>query len=211
MSHLPDQFGQQKPSPPMFLAECADQSERKYRPENRRQLVQRSRAKRSEHSNVEHDTECAQRCRNEQRYADRESVVPRRTEPQTRVGKADSRDQPQHQGKQTRRAHQTGEPDGSECPHAAIHDDKELETPAREKHGYDEEQRLRSGSRLRHSVPDSHRPRTTPLRVIEEDIALLLPVQVSRATRWELIAFGAVDRKSTRLNSSHVKISYAVF
>src|SRR5690606_41552172 len=31
------------------------------------------------------------------------------------------------------------------------------------------------------------------------------------ATRWSVIVAPAVDRKSTRLNSSHVKISYAVF
>src|SRR5690606_40331992 len=28
---------------------------------------------------------------------------------------------------------------------------------------------------------------------------------------WMLVAAGVLDRKSTRLNSSHVKISYAVF
>src|SRR5690606_20191971 len=33
----------------------------------------------------------------------------------------------------------------------------------------------------------------------------------SNAVKVELIRCGAVDRKSTRLNSSHVKISYAVF
>src|SRR3712207_8673062 len=31
------------------------------------------------------------------------------------------------------------------------------------------------------------------------------------AHRWPLLGYGALDRKSTRLNSSHANISYAVF
>src|SRR5699024_12233380 len=38
-----------------------------------------------------------------------------------------------------------------------------------------------------------------------------LPSAPSRRARMRVIWFSAIDRKSTRLNSSHVSISYAVF
>src|SRR5690606_41618446 len=42
-------------------------------------------------------------------------------------------------------------------------------------------------------------------------VALRAPHQMAQRTGDRRQAFGAEDRKSTRLNSSHVKISYAVF
>src|SRR2546426_11269445 len=38
-----------------------------------------------------------------------------------------------------------------------------------------------------------------------------LPVSVRSATTWEASSLTVEDRKSTRLNSSHLVISYAVF
>src|SRR5690606_41335895 len=51
---------------------------------------------------------------------------------------------------------------------------------------------------------------TTPSTaiVVDEDLALDTPGGDRHSIR---LAFSAPDRKSTRLNSSHVKISYAVF
>src|SRR5690625_5962892 len=41
-------------------------------------------------------------------------------------------------------------------------------------------------------------------------IAILLGLYIASATSWWIALIGAADRKSTRLNSSHVASSYAV-
>src|SRR5690606_40377803 len=51
---------------------------------------------------------------------------------------------------------------------------------------------------------------TKGIRVIDPDIADVGPGS-SIDSAWALWVRNAEDRKSTRLNSSHVKISYAVF
>src|SRR5690606_39277571 len=43
------------------------------------------------------------------------------------------------------------------------------------------------------------------------EIAVIDHVDLDRVAAEALVAAGVADRKSTRLNSSHVKISYAVF
>src|SRR5690606_41908871 len=46
---------------------------------------------------------------------------------------------------------------------------------------------------------------------VDADVAIDLYMVVSEVLRQELSEKFPIDRKSTRLNSSHVKISYAVF
>src|SRR5436309_4492335 len=53
--------------------------------------------------------------------------------------------------------------------------------------------------------------RTFAIRLVEEDKVDALLAGSTTATTMPIIALAEEDRKSTRLNSSHVKISYAVF
>src|SRR5690606_8049950 len=51
----------------------------------------------------------------------------------------------------------------------------------------------------------------TPMITDNNDILLSMSLDVSTLVRMDQVSSGGQDRKSTRLNSSHVKISYAVF
>src|SRR5690606_39602669 len=49
------------------------------------------------------------------------------------------------------------------------------------------------------------------LPALPADVATMIPTAAALLTEIAEGSFGKPDRKSTRLNSSHVKISYAVF
>src|SRR5690606_41936217 len=72
-----------------------------------------------------------------------------------------------------------------------------------------------SGSSADHGAsPDL--PKTVPIPPTSRGFGLLFPKNPeismkSHRTLRRALAVGLADRKSTRLNSSHVKISYAVF
>src|SRR5690606_41124377 len=61
-----------------------------------------------------------------------------------------------------------------------------------------------------HSL-DRHIARTWRMSPLLGNYVAPVPAQQRRGKHWYLGSADAIDRKSTRLNSSHVKISYAVF
>src|SRR5690349_23772234 len=54
-------------------------------------------------------------------------------------------------------------------------------------------------------------PYTTLFRSIRDKLPLFIGVVVGLSLLLLAVVFRSLDRKSTRLNSSHVEISYAVF
>src|SRR5207248_11707899 len=63
-----------------------------------------------------------------------------------------------------------------------------------------------------HTGPGARRPDLRGLAIAAPAVCLIvLPLVLGRELGWPAWTFGCVDRKSTRLNSSHRTTSYAVF
>src|SRR5690606_41583154 len=67
-------------------------------------------------------------------------------------------------------------------------------------------------------VPTSNEPETTVSHIVEEENTETTAAQTSTECKEAVVRIkialeekASLDRKSTRLNSSHVKLSYAVF